>query len=314
MKDNVNKIVINFLKGQGLGNQLWVFFSGIGISNKLNCNVEFGNGKFFKGFFLIKKKFIKKNFIEVKRKYLIKESYDLLTNLEVTNYNIEIKNIKKILNNSDLEILGSLQNRNFIPNKKIFLKYLKFKSLKLNSRCTIHIRGGDYKNTIVKPSKKFYEGSIKFFSKKKISIITDDKEYASSLLPNYSILKSRKNHWDYLTNDHHFSTGIKKDFLNIARSKYNIISASTFSFWASYIGSLFLKKKIVAPAFWFANRVSNSWWSPMNMYIKDWIYINKYGEKVKNLNINSRPLISVHSKQNKYLNFIIRKIINLISY
>ena len=54
MKYTKNNIIINFLKGQGLGNQLWVLFSGIQISKILNCNIRFGNGKFFKGFFLIK--------------------------------------------------------------------------------------------------------------------------------------------------------------------------------------------------------------------------------------------------------------------
>ena len=64
------KIVINFTNGQGLGNQLWIFFSGIQIAQKLNCKIEFGNGKVFKGFFLIKRKFITKKFIEIKRKSL----------------------------------------------------------------------------------------------------------------------------------------------------------------------------------------------------------------------------------------------------
>ena len=304
------KIVINFTNGQGLGNQLWIFFSGIQIAQKLNCKIEFGNGKVFKGFFLIKRKFITKKFIEIKRKYIIKESHDLFTNLEVTNYEVEIKNIKKLLKINDLEIIGSLQNSKFIPSKKKILKYLKFKSLKVNSNCTIHVRGGDYKNTIVKPSKKFYESALTLFKKKKILIITDDIKYASSLLPKYPISRHKKNYWDHLTSRHHFSGGIEKDFLKIACSNYNIISASTFSFWASYIGSLFFKKKIVAPAFWFANRVSKSWWSPLNIFINKWIYIDSDGKIIKIFKKNARPAFSVNFNQNKFLNFAIRKFVN----
>ena len=310
MKDNTNKIVINFLKGQGLGNQLWVFFSGIQLAKSNNCKVKFGNGKFFKGFFLINKKLITKNYIKVKKKYLISESYDLFTNLDVTNYENQIKSIQELLTHSDVEIIGSLQNKKFIPSKKTILKYLMFNSLKSNSNCVIHIRGGDYINTIAKPSKKFYEKAITIFKQKKILIATDDKKYASFILPDYQILNSKKNHWDILTNKHHLVGGIKKDFLSIAQAKNNIICASTFSFWASYIGSLFFKKKIVAPAFWFANRVSKNWWSPLNMLINKWIYIDKNGKIIKSFKRNSRPLISTKFKQNKYLNFIIRKIIN----
>ena len=137
MKDNTNKIVINFLKGQGLGNQLWVFFSGIQLAKSNNCKVKFGNGKFFKGFFLINKKLITKNYIKVKKKYLISESYDLFTNLDVTNYEDQIKSIQELLTHSDVEIIGSLQNKKFIPSKKTILKYLMFNSLKSNSNCVI---------------------------------------------------------------------------------------------------------------------------------------------------------------------------------
>lgn len=309
--DTKNNIIINFLKGQGLGNQLWVFFSGIYISKTLNCNIKFGNGNFFKGRFLIESDLIEPEFIQVKKKIIIKEQFETFTSLETINYEYTIKDIEHSILASDIELIGSLQNTNFIPSKEDIFKNLKLKINCESNECIIHIRGGDYKNTLGKVSKKYLISSIYKFKDEvnNFRIITDDKKYANKLLPNIDVIIPSKDSFDHLTNAHHHSIGIREDFINIAKSKYCILSASTFSFWACYIGSLFFKKKVIAPAFWFANRVSSSWSSPANYYIEDWSYLDSKGNTVKPRN-GIYPKFNSNKQQNKYLNFLIRKTLN----
>lgn len=95
-----------------------MYFSGLALSKILNCNLQFGNGKFFKGFFIVKNNLISKDYIVAKRRYVIVESYDFFTDLEVTDYSKEIKKLKYLINLSDFELIGSLQNSNWIPSKK----------------------------------------------------------------------------------------------------------------------------------------------------------------------------------------------------
>jgi len=309
--NNKNSIIINFLKGQGLGNQLWVYYAGIYLSEYFNCNIKFGNGKYFKGYFIIDDKRIENDLIQSQHRFKIKEKYDFFFDLDVTAYSECINNIKDLITNNDIEIIGTLQSVNLIPKNEVIKKTLNFSSLKRLDICCIHIRGGDYKNTIVKPSKKFYTKAIKSVDNIPIKIITDDDKYASSILPKYEIIKNKKSKFDEITNNHHIGNGIKDDFLLLAKSKYSIISSSTFSFWACYIGSIFVKKKIIAPAFWYGNRISTGWWSPQEMYLKNWVYFNSKGFVFKH-QITTLPKFIKTRKQNQYLDFLKRKCLNYI--
>lgn len=304
-----NSIIINFLKGQGLGNQLWVYYAGIFLANYFQCNYKFGNGKIFKGFFLIEDNNILWEEINVSKKLRIKEKFEYFTDLDVTDYSSCMHDLGNLIQLSDVEIIGTLQSTKLIPNNKIIKKTLKINFLKQENICSIHIRGGDFKNTIVKPSKNYYLNALKLFEKNKFKIITDDPKYARMILPGIEIVEKIKSNFDELTNPHHFSEGIKDDFFLIAKSKANIISSSTFSFWASYIGAIFIKKKIVAPAYWFANRVSSSWGSPNEYIIKDWNYLDSNGLQEKN-KISSFPKCIKFKRHNKYINFLIRKFLN----
>lgn len=312
MLNTNHHLIINFLQGQGLGNQLWIFFSGIQIAKILNCKIRFGNGQFFKGFFLIKDDIIERKFIETKKIFTIENQFETLSNLEVTDYSNIIKILKNILVSTDVELIGSLQNTDYLPSENDIKHTLKKNLFHPTDECIIHVRGGDYRNTIVKVSRKYLLAAIRFFEKSTLNfnIITDDKNYAKKLLPHIKIKTSNPDDFDKLTNNHHYNIGIKEDFLNIANCKYNVLCASTFGFWACYIGSLFFEKKIIAPAYWFANRISKSWSSPRNCYIKNWIYLNNKGKVIHAENGKLPNFISKKPK-NKYLDFLYRKILNL---
>lgn len=311
-KTSKNKIIINFLEGQGLGNQLWTLFAGIQISKILKTKIEFGGGKFFKGKFIIKQKI---NYNEINNSsYLFKvqETYDLITGLEVIDYKNMINFLKKKINETNIEILGSLQSTDLLPSKKIILSKIKKNKNYYNRDYLIHVRGGDFKNTIVKPSKKYYLSAINLLKKSKnnFNIITDDKNYSKKILPNIKIIESKINKFDMYTANHHKIGGLSKDFLYLVYSKINIIGPSTYAFWASYIGNCLKKNKIIiAPAYWNANRVSSSWWSPRKMIIKNWIYLDKSGKKIKRKKI-AEPYFVTAIKLNKYLDFIRRKLFN----
>ena len=120
------------------------------------------------------------------------------------------------------------------------------------------------KDTKFNPSQTYWINAIKNMKRinneLSFSIVTDDYNYASKLLPEIDILKGN----------------MHDDFSRIFYAKYIIVSNSSFSYFPINLGEK--PKNIIAPAHWarFAN-TEDKWVSPANYY-KNWTYQNELGK------------------------------------
>jgi len=131
--------------------------------------------------------------------------------------------------------------------------------------CVINFRGGDYSSIKdVFLDKKYYYDSIDFMlkinSNMKFMVITDDINLSKFYFPDYNV--------------HHFS--IIDDFTIISKSKYLIISNSTFSWWAAWLNNS--SSFIIAPKYWMRHNVSNGYWSPSDSLTKKFNYLDRDGK------------------------------------
>lgn len=188
-------------------------------------------------------------------------------------------NYSKILKEkfAKIEILGYWQDFiyfNIYKNEIIKLfKFKKFKVdlklldkiLKTNS-ASIHIRRGDFLSKRNKVSyalpTSYYMKSIRKLSALEKNIIffifTDDKVWVR----NYFLKHLKKINYSVVLTDKNY-----QDFFLMSKCKHNIISNSTFSWWAAFLNRNIFKK-VFYPRSWFKNSIS----AP-NIFDKKWIKI-----------------------------------------
>lgn len=142
-----------------------------------------------------------------------------------------------------------LTQKNFEDILKILTPKFIYKKNKIETgqECVVHIRGGDFIKlgwNSITPG-LFYTKSMDYMAQiheiKKFIIVTDDIEYAKTILRN---------------NNHSYEFRIKNffsDFYTINLYSKRILSSSTFSFWASALGNNH-NGTVIAPKFWFPGK------------------------------------------------------------
>ena len=103
----------------------------------------------------------------------------------------------------------------------------------------------------------------------KFVIITDDVQCAQQYVGNYPC--------------YHFD--IVFDYYIINQSHYNIISNSSFGWWATWLNQK--SNLIIAPKYWGRHNTSNGYWSLGDQYVRKFKYMSREGiledyEKCKN--------------------------------
>ncbi len=124
----------------------------------------------------------------------------------------------------EIELLKPLFNPQYLPKKQ---------------GCVIHVRGGDFVklgwNDVA--SSEFYANSIRKMQKdygvKDFYVVTDDRDYAKSMLKNIKPL--------------FIGGSIQEDFHLIGRFQFRILSSSTFALWSSALGCNSEKGAVIAP-------------------------------------------------------------------
>jgi hypothetical protein len=136
-------------------------------------------------------------------------------------------------------------------------------SILKNDTCLIHFRGGDYLNANYIPSKQWYERSKKHildnYDINNFKVITDDLRLAKSYFKEDEIIKNDMN----------------TDFCLLNRSKTNIISSSSFSWWATWLNNN--SNVIIAPDKWLNhnNIKGTNGFYPFDIETKRMLYIPK---------------------------------------
>jgi hypothetical protein len=131
----------------------------------------------------------------------------------------------------------------------------------IDKYCYVHVRGGDNKhngtNWLI--PKDYY---IKAFEKVKeirpdisFVIITDDIEFSRQYFPDIDVI----------------SNSVISDFKCLYYSKYNIISASTFSWWSAWLND---KEIVIAPNNWLNyNSKDKNYFYPVDIKTKKFMYL-----------------------------------------
>ena len=135
-----------------------------------------------------------------------------------------------------------------------------------NDTCVINFRGGEYRsipNVILKPQywKKAIEHMLKINSNMKFVLITDDPQTANTYMP-------------FPIKTIHIDVGF--DFYVVNKAKWNIISNSTFGWWAAWLNEE--TNKIIAPKFWSRHNVSDGYWATGDAYTRGFTYMDREGK------------------------------------
>lgn len=269
-------IHIEFKKGQGLGNQLWLYFAAVSISKKLKTEVKIKKYNQFVGRDFIKLKQSKTKSIAYKNEFREHFYYDQRINHVSHFFDKRFLDIKK---NTLLE--GYFQDEKYFLEQKInFSSYCEFlkpniNQIELNEKtCILNIRGGEYKRhkNFILP-KHYWLNAIKLMKKKgaeKFIIVTDDKRYCNNLFPNYEVI----------------SGSIKECFFYLMKARKIIVSNSTFSYFPIKLQKV--NPYVIAPVYWGRyNDKKKIWASPSNFY-KDWNWINDNGKILDNRKLKKK--------------------------
>lgn len=120
-------------------------------------------------------------------------------------------------------------------------RYLKI-SPQENEHTLIHIRGTDYfmnetnRKRFPVHNREYYDRGMEELGVKpgECRIVTDDRKYARSLLPEIQFLNNGKQ-------------GMAVDFAMMMGAQHVICSTSTFSWWAGYLGKA---ERVIIPSRW----------------------------------------------------------------
>ncbi len=164
----------------------------------------------------------------------------------------------------------------FSKNKKSIKTFLNLKIkglIKRNkSNCetvAVHIRLGDYVNTSYGINNhlicniEWYKYAISYLKginrNLKFTIFSDDKDFVKNEFSNFENLEIYNS--DYSKNAY-------QDLLEMTNYDHFIISNSSYSWWASYLGEK-NNTKIIAPKYWYKNVKTNK----ISIFRKNWILL-----------------------------------------
>lgn len=272
-----------FLKGQGLGNQLFCYVSarciakalgydfGTAGQEQLAVNIHSKKGMYFMDMDLgipidNIEKFHKYQEAE-KRLYIKNCAHDMRHGCYVAGADSNIYSIS-----DHTLIYGNLQaERYFITYKEEIKDWLKVKAeyntyeFTKDNLCIMNVRGGEYvDNRSLFLKRKYWLDAMinmqKIRPDMEFMIITDDVGAAGKLLPEVKA--------------YHFD--LDKDYVTIKNAKYLILSNSSFAFFPAFTSETV--EKIIAPKYWARHNVSDGYWASEQNIYSEFIYQDRKGD------------------------------------
>lgn len=263
-----------FIKGYGLGNQLFFYVTTRCIAEEKGVDFGFINpeqvGNVFhsnKGMYFMdidmgkeipmsdKEKY--KIFVEQDdRLYIGTSKHDMTNGCYISGAD---KRLFEVEDNT--LIYGNLQDESYFEKYRDKIKdWLHVKpeaesyEYTSDDLCIINIRGGEYTNAPeLYLDRKYFLNAIenmkKINPKMRFMVVTEDEEAAGKVLPEYEC--------------HHFDMG--KDYVTLKNARYLILSNSSFAIMP-VLSSTELKYAI-APKYWARHNISDGFWSSeQNIY------------------------------------------------
>jgi len=282
-------IATSFYKGQGLGNQLWVYAVTRSIAHQNGYEFGIAQPELFKG-----RKFLNIDYGQDLRlsklkgpnlkapkgfMYYYKERQIFHSEFgcDITVFD---SNLANICDNTFID--GYMQNEKYIfPVKNDLLKWFSVADNFFNG-CTISLRGGEYRNVknLFLP-RTYYTDAIKLMlviqPTMKFRVVTDDISLAKEYFPDFPIISSGGvkiygGRWYRSPN----SLKIGRDFSSIQNSRYLILSNSSFSWWGAWTNQNV--EMVIAPKYWAEFNRSNGYWSQGGSLTTSWHWLDRYGK------------------------------------
>lgn len=265
----------NFLAGQGLGNQLWVYAACRGIAEHLEMPFAIRGRDQFKGAEFLKIDW--GNEIETpppgeaetegdERTFREKLYYDPDLDYFASDYDSRVEHIEP-----GTRLEGLFQSEAYFYGKDPMLRQwlclsdaMLEKADKYRDLCVLNIRGGEYKRhkNLILP-RSYWVGGIRNIRKHvgvdQFLIVTDDQAYAKALFPDIPVLHG----------------SVADCYAALHGARCHIVSNSSFSYFP--IKTRADSPYVIAPYLWsrFANPYQR-WAAPANLY-KNWHWQDKEG-------------------------------------
>ncbi len=271
-----------FLKGQGLGNQLWVYAVTRAIALRQGYDFAFLDTHLFKGLGFLHLEFEsgKMHNRELRESdfpygYLERVVREPSSGADVSPWDSELHNVP-----DGTFISGSMQSEKYLDGyQEEISKWLATEG-PIFEGCVISLRGGEYRNLpeVFLP-RSYYENAIArvrhLNPTVEFVVVTDDTRLAKEYFPDFPIVSSGgvKRFWKFYR--HPKSERVGKDFSAIQHAKYLILSNSSFSWWGAYTNKV--AELVVAPKYWARFNVSNGYWSNGDSLTKGWQWLSKEG-------------------------------------
>lgn len=288
-------IITELYNGQGLGNQLWCYAVLRCVANDLGLDFGIMTTEKFKG-----KEFLDLDFgntvyggdgpeggppnslpDEINHYYQERKIDHPTARILISKLDTDLY---KISDRTKIE--GNFQSIDYIKDHKENLKkWIKIKSDKNikdysdPSVCVIHIRGGDFLGSSAYLDTNYYRNSVSKMKESnemmKFVIVTDDVSYSRSIFPDFPIVGgSSSGETDQFKASHHIGGPIWMDWSILLNSKNSIISASSFSWWPTWLND---DVNVIAPKYWGDFKRSDGYWSCGDSLIPKWRYMDRNG-------------------------------------
>lgn len=277
-------IGMEFLKGQGFGNQLFCYVSTRCIALDNHCafgtanQAQFANtlhnseGSYFMdvdlGEAISNPEEYRRYDEEEKRILLNTSDHDRINGCYVAG--ADPKLLSEVEDNT--LIYGNLQDeRYFLHHKEEIKSWLhirkEFDDYRFcdDNLCLMNIRGGEYSTSrILYLRKKYWTDAMQCMRNinpnMHFLIITDDERAARIMFPEIE--------------SHHLGMG--EDYIAIKNAKYVIASNSSFAFFPIFTSDTL--EYVIGPKYWARHNVSNGYWASEQNIYSGWQYLDRNGD------------------------------------
>lgn len=257
MSTQASIIRTQFLVGQGLGNQLWVYAAGRGLAEHLGRPHVVSGMKFFKG----------AGFLEIDSAVDPTPDAPVVQFNEALFYDPELKYFSATYDRRVQELPDRVQINGLFQSEQYFYGRLGelAKWIRPSAQvqdfaaghdktCVINLRGGEYKRhkTLILP-RSYWDSAVAHIRKRaeiqRIIVVTDDHAYARAFLPEFPVLDG----------------GVAECYAALLGAHSIAISNSSFSYFP--IKTRIDRPFVVAPEYWARyGHQSKRWAMPANIY------------------------------------------------
>ncbi len=274
-----------FLKGQGLGNQLFCYVTTRAIAEEKGFRFGTANQKQFannihsnRGMYFMdvdlgyeiteaeKERFNRYDEAEL-RLYIGNSKHDLEHGCYISGAD---ENIRNLADNTLL--YGNLQDESYFRKyREQIRQWLRIKpeydsyEYSRDNLCIINMRGGEYTGSPeLLINRKYWLKGMKNMKAirpdMEFMIVTDDVKTAERILPGIPA--------------HHFDMG--KDFVTLKNARYLLLSNSSFACLAAFISETV--QYVIAPKYWARYNVSDGYWASEQNIYQGWHYQDRKGK------------------------------------